>query len=86
MQVEQLSVTLHTRTDIGTAVGIVMERYAIDRNRAFAFLVRQSNHRNLKFRMLALQVIDGTFQYTAQRGQQVPGIAVGPATTWSGPS
>lgn len=42
-----------------------MERYAIDRNRAFAFLVRHSNDRNIKLRMLALQVIDGTFENTA---------------------
>lgn len=31
-QVEQLSEALHTRTDIGTAVGIVMERFGLDRN------------------------------------------------------
>jgi GAF domain-containing protein len=64
VQVEQLGEALHSRTDIGTAVGIVMERYGIDRNRAFAFLVRHSNHRNLKLRELAQQVIDGTFTST----------------------
>ena len=37
MQVEQLGEPLHSRTDIGTAVGIVMERYHIDRNQAFAY-------------------------------------------------
>jgi GAF domain-containing protein len=63
-QVEQLSEALHTRTDIGTAVGIVMERYGIERSRAFAFLVRYSNDRNLKIRVLAQQVIDGTFDAT----------------------
>jgi GAF domain-containing protein len=74
-QVEQLSVALHTRTDIGTAVGVVMERYAIDRNRAFAFLVRHSNDRNIKLRALALQVIDGTFENTTHEvnnSQQSP--------------
>jgi GAF domain-containing protein len=65
-QVEQLSDALHTRTDIGIAVGIVMERYGIDRNQAFAFLVRHSNHRNVKLRLLAQQVIDGTFRSTPQ--------------------
>ena len=64
VQVEQLDEALHTRTDIGTAVGIVMERYRIDRKLAFAFLVRNSNNRNLKLRVLAQQVIDGTFEST----------------------
>jgi GAF domain-containing protein len=59
-QVEQLSEALHTRTDIGTAVGIVMERYGIDRDQAFAFLVRSSNHRNVKIRLLAREIIGGT--------------------------
>ena len=63
-QVEQLSEDLHTRTDIGTAVGIVMERYDIDRNQAFSFLVRFSQRRNVKLRVLAQAVIDGTFNAT----------------------
>jgi hypothetical protein len=63
-QVEQLSVAIHTRTDIGTAVGILMERYAIDRHQAFAFLTRTSQHRNIKVRVLANQIIYGTFKDT----------------------
>jgi GAF domain-containing protein len=63
-QVEQLSEALHTRTDIGTAVGILMERYTIDRNRAFSLLVRNSNNRNVKLRVLAQDVIGGTFEST----------------------
>jgi GAF domain-containing protein len=63
-QVEQLSEAIHTRTDIGIAVGILMERYTIDRNQAFSVLVRYSNQRNVKLRMLAQQVIDGTFKRT----------------------
>jgi hypothetical protein len=65
-QVEQLDEALHTRTDIGTAVGIVMERYTLDRERAFAFLVRNSSHRNVKIRALALDIIDGTFKTTTR--------------------
>jgi GAF domain-containing protein len=65
-QAEQLTEAVHTRTDIGTAVGIVMERYGIDRERAFAFLVRNSNQRNIKLRHLAQEIIAGTFQSTAQ--------------------
>ncbi|MGY2702590.1 MULTISPECIES: GAF and ANTAR domain-containing protein [unclassified Nocardioides] len=64
-QVEQLSEALHTRTDIGTAIGILMERYRIDRHQAFAFLTRNSQTRNIKVRLLAQQVIDGTFEATA---------------------
>jgi ANTAR domain len=63
-QVEQLSSALHTRTDIGTAVGILMERYSIDQHQAFAFLSRNSQTRNIKVRVLARQIIDGTFRST----------------------
>ena len=63
-QVEQLSEALHTRTDIGTAVGILMERYSMDRQQAFAFLSRTSQNRNIKVRVLAQRVIDDTFQST----------------------
>lgn len=63
-QVEQLSEALHTRTDIGTAIGILMERYGINNRQAFAFLTRNSSTRNIKIRVLAQSVIDGTFQST----------------------
>lgn len=59
-QVEHLSNALHTRTDIGTAVGILMERYGINRHQAFAFLTRNSQDRNIKVRVLAQHVIDDT--------------------------
>jgi AmiR/NasT family two-component response regulator len=72
VQVEQLGDALHSRTDIGTAVGIVMERYQIDRDRAFGFLVRISNNRNLKLRAFAQQVIDGTFQSTPREDGRSP--------------
>lgn len=61
-QVEQLSQALHTRTDIGTAVGILMERYRINRHQAFAFLTRESQDRNIKVRVLAQHVIDDTME------------------------
>jgi len=64
-RVESLGQAVHARQDIGTAVGIVMERYKIDRDRAFAFLVRTSNDRNVKVRVLAEQIIEGKFQATA---------------------
>ena len=63
--VEQLSEALHTRTDIGTAIGILMERYGIDRHQAFAFLTHNSQTRNIKVRVLAQRIIEGTFESTA---------------------
>ena len=63
-QVEQLSEALHTRTDIGIAIGIVMERYDVDSKRAFAFLSRTSQARNIKLRLLAQQLIQGSFEST----------------------
>lgn len=69
-QVEQLSEALHTRTDIGTAVGILMERYGIDQHQAFAYLARTSQHRNIKVRILARNVIDGTFESTGREDRE----------------
>jgi GAF domain-containing protein len=69
-QVEQLGEAIRTRTDIGTAVGILMERYGIDKDRAFGFLVRNSSHRNIKVRELAKTVIDGTFESTSSEDTQ----------------
>jgi ANTAR domain/GAF domain len=69
-QVEQLSEALHTRTDIGTAVGILMERYGIGEHQAFAFLARNSQNRNIKVRTLAQQVIKGTFDTTPREDSE----------------
>jgi hypothetical protein len=64
-QVGSLGEALQSRQDIGTAVGITMQRYEIDRDQAFGFLVRISNDRNIKLRDIAHQIIDGTFDPTA---------------------
>jgi hypothetical protein len=69
-QVEQLSEALHTRTDIGTAVGILMERYGITHDQAFGFLARNSNQRNIKLRVLAQHVIDGTLERTRREDSE----------------
>jgi hypothetical protein len=69
-QVEQLSEALHTRTDIGTAIGILMERYGIGSEQAFAFLVRTSNTRNTKLRVLAKAIIDSTFESSPEEDRR----------------
>jgi GAF domain-containing protein len=55
--VENLEEAVKTRTTIGQAVGIVMERYQLDDERAFAFLARLSQQRNVKLRMVAEEII-----------------------------
>jgi hypothetical protein len=57
-QDETLNEALATRNVIGQAVGIVMERYHLDSDRAFAFLVRLSQTRNVKLRIVADGIVD----------------------------
>ncbi|WP_406057503.1 GAF and ANTAR domain-containing protein [Kribbella sp. NBC_00889] len=46
------------RTLVGQATGILMERYGIDEDRAFAVLKHYSQHTNTKLRDVAQQLID----------------------------
>ena len=56
-QIENLQEAVRTRGMIGQAVGIVMERYQLTDDRAFAFLTRLSQHGNVKLRTLAEQIV-----------------------------
>lgn len=55
-----LNQALVSRKDIGTAIGIVMERYGLSEDRAFGYLVRLSRSRNIKLRTVARQLVDDT--------------------------
>jgi len=55
--IAQLSTALESRTIIGKAIGIVMERYQMDEDRAFAYLTRASSHGNIKLRELAQEIV-----------------------------
>lgn len=55
---EELSQALTSRQVIGQATGILMERYAIDEDAAFAFLVRASSTSNTKLRTIAQEIVD----------------------------
>jgi hypothetical protein len=61
-QVENLQLALRTRQLIGRAVGIVMERYGLNEERAFAFLARISQLRNVKVRSVAEEVVNDVEQ------------------------
>lgn len=55
---ENLNEALHSRKVIGQAIGIIMERYHMSEDRAFAFLVRASSHGNIKLRVVAEQLVN----------------------------
>lgn len=55
---ETLTQGLQSGRSIGQAIGILMERYAMGEDRAFAFLVRASSHRNIKLRLVARELVD----------------------------
>jgi len=57
---ESLHEALTTRETIGQAIGIVMERYHLDADRAFGFLVRTSQTSNVKVRDVARGIIADT--------------------------
>jgi hypothetical protein len=56
-EVTTLREALATRTTIGQAVGIVMERFSLNEERAFAFLTRLSQNRNIKLRLIAEEMV-----------------------------
>ncbi|MEV7395979.1 GAF and ANTAR domain-containing protein [Aeromicrobium sp. NPDC092404] len=57
-EISDLNDALRTRSTIGQAVGIIMERYELNDERAFAFLTRLSQHRNVKLRLIAAEIVD----------------------------
>ncbi|MEV6283191.1 GAF and ANTAR domain-containing protein [Kribbella sp. NPDC051770] len=67
-QGETMSEALATRNVIGQAVGIVMERYTLDDDRAFAFLARLSQSGNIKLRQVAAAIVEAANQ-NAQTGR-----------------
>jgi transcriptional regulator with GAF, ATPase, and Fis domain len=52
----QLAHAMESRAEIGEAIGIVMERYGLDEDRAFAVLRKSSQDRNVKLREVARAV------------------------------
>jgi GAF domain-containing protein len=65
-----LEEAVRSRTTIGQAVGIVMERYDLNDERAFAFLRRLSSHRNVKLRLIAQELITETQAAGGQAGSE----------------
>jgi GAF domain-containing protein len=57
-EIANLHDALESRKVIGQAIGIVMERYQLNEDRAFAFLVRASSYGNVKLRDVAQELVD----------------------------
>lgn len=58
-QVDHLRTALESRELVGNAVGIVMERYGLDRERAFQYLVRVAATSEVKLRVVAQELVGG---------------------------
>lgn len=59
-QTDQLNQALISRKTIGQALGILMERYHLDEDRAFQFMVRVSSTGNIKLRDVAQEIVSTT--------------------------
>lgn len=57
VEIKGLNDALRSRTRIGQAVGIVMERYTLPEQQAFAFLTRLSQQGNIKLRRVADEIV-----------------------------
>lgn len=64
----QLQDALATRSVIGQATGLVMERYELDEGRAFAFLIRMSQTGNIKLRHVAEEVVSAANEKLRSKG------------------
>jgi GAF domain-containing protein len=67
--VSSLSRAVATRQAVGMAVGVLMERYQLDSERAFAFLTRTSQDSNVKLRDVAAQIVAGHDGRTRSTGR-----------------
>lgn len=57
-EIDTLNQALATRKVIGQAIGIVMERFKVTEDGAFAYLGRASSTSNVKLRVIAQQLVD----------------------------
>jgi AmiR/NasT family two-component response regulator len=64
-EIDQLRIALDSRTRIGQAKGILMERYGVDEDHAFAILRRISQSQNRRLQAIADEVV---------RTRRLPGL------------
>jgi hypothetical protein len=61
-EIEGLHEALASRKVIGQGIGILMERYQLDEERAFEYLLRTSQQSNVKLRQVAEELVAGAQQ------------------------
>lgn len=64
----QLNEALESRKVIGQAIGLVMQRYELDEDRAFQFLIRASSTGNMKLRDLAEELVRAANERATHEG------------------
>jgi GAF domain-containing protein len=72
---EQWREALQGSRVIGPAIGLLMQRYDMDQDRAFGFLVRASSFRNIKLRAIARELIDEANAAAGAHAKPGPGNA-----------
>lgn len=75
---EDLRHALASRKEIGTAIGIVMERYDLSEARAFDYLVRVSRTSNVKLREVAAGIVVATDRAHDRQGEPPARATPGP--------
>lgn len=69
---DTLTKGLESRRVIGQAIGLLMQRYDMDEDHSFGFLVRASSHRNIKLRAVAQELVDEVNADATQRTAGAP--------------
>ena len=67
-EIDQLGQGMQSRKIIGQAVGIVMQRFGLTEDRAFAFLARASSHSNIKLRDVAAALVEELEARNSRKG------------------
>jgi GAF domain-containing protein len=67
-QEEHLRTAIGTRTIIGAAIGILMERVGLTQQQAFGYLMRQSSTQNRKLRLVAAHIVAETESNSLRSG------------------
>lgn len=64
---DHLNAALQSRKVIGQGIGIVMERFSLDEDRALQYLIRVSQHSNIKLRDVAQELVNHHFVHAPDR-------------------